>query len=626
MRAVLASNTLDVYAPCCVAAYRMDPSAVDLTCFTLDGWNPRIRPASSRRDWMEATPERFAYRCLPLAIANAHGWEVLSPCGFEARWNGGPLVEDVEVRVDPGSGPRVPSSLFGQGTITLHIEGIIRTPPGWNLWVSGPPNGAKDAISPLGGVIESDWSPYTFTMNWRFTRPDQWIRFDENEPFCFFFPVERALFDRIEPRIRSLDEAPELKDAFQNWSASRDAFQKWVAETNPAAPSDRWQKLYYRGLFPNGDEGPQDHRAKLRVPAFVGINGEELWPDDAAPPRAPSAAPSQTCPVIIGSTAAVPPFKGPLLAQALEALKGGNLVAGAQALRSLLLDQQGALLSAGDGASRISAEALDRREWVLDNVERQLSLSSGAEGIAELSKISSEEFLSRFYARSRPVVLRGAVADWPALTRWTPEYLKQAVGPVEIEFQGGRNDSPEFELYKDNHKRRLSFDKFIDMITTASTGNDAYLTAYNSASNRDALAPLNCDLGTIDDILTGAPGMLWIGPGGTFTPLHFDLTNNLLAQVVGTKHLVLLPPSETGKLANTTHVFSEVHDITDPDRLALYPAAASARQFEVVLEPGDLLYIPVGWWHQVVSEDFSAMLTYTDFLWPNDAYERFPVG
>jgi hypothetical protein len=595
---------------------------VDLTCYTLDGWNPQIRPASPKREWMDATTERFAYRCLPLAIANAHGWEVLSPCGFEARWNGGPMVEDVEVRIDPGAGSHVPLSLFGRGTVTFHVEGILRTPPGWNLWVGGSPNSAKDGIAPLGGVIETDWSPYTFTMNWRFTRANHWIRFEENEPFCFFFPVERDLIERVRPSIRSLDEVPELKESFQTWSASRDAFQKWVAETRPTAPADKWQKLYYRGLCPNGEEGAADHRAKLRTPAFIGLDGKEVRTAEPEAPREPSAQPAAACPV--GGSAAKP--ETPLLSRAIEALQGGNLVAGAQALTALLAEQQAALAPAASGASPGDSIALRRREWALDNLERQLALSPALEGVAERSHISSEDFLEYFYARSRPLVLRGAIADWPALARWTPDYLKQTVGTAEVEYQGGRDGSPDFELYKDNHKRRMPFNGFIDLITGDGAGNDAYLTAYNSGSNRDALAPLDSDLGTIDAILTGAPGMLWIGPGGTFTPLHFDLTNNLLAQIVGTKHLVLLPPSETGKLAHRKHVFSDIHDITDPEKLALYPEAEDARQYEVSLEPGDLLYIPVGWWHQVVAEDFSAMLTYTDFRWPNDAYARFPAG
>jgi hypothetical protein len=152
---------------------------MDLICYLHPGWAPYIRPAPATRAWMDATPESFAYRCLPLNIANAHGWEFLSSCGFEAVWDGGGGIEAVTIRLDgdpPATG--VPVSLFGQGMLTFHVEGILRTPPGWDLWISGSPNRPKDAIQPLSAVVETDWSPFTFTMNWKFTRPNQPIRFE----------------------------------------------------------------------------------------------------------------------------------------------------------------------------------------------------------------------------------------------------------------------------------------------------------------------------------------------------------------------------------------------------------------------------------------------------------------
>src|SRR4051794_16746793 len=107
---------------------------MDLTCYVFAGWEPRIRPASSKREWMDEAPEAFPYRCLPLNIANGHGWEILSPCGFEVVWKGGLNVSDVVVRPDPGARPEdVPVALFGQGTFTFHVQGLLRTAPGWNL-------------------------------------------------------------------------------------------------------------------------------------------------------------------------------------------------------------------------------------------------------------------------------------------------------------------------------------------------------------------------------------------------------------------------------------------------------------------------------------------------------------
>ena len=132
---------------------------MDLVCYVDDGWAPRLRPASSKREWMEQSVAHYAYRCLPLTIANAHGWEMLSPCGFSARWRGDLSREAVEILCDPGSAGPPPLSLFGQATLTFDTRGLFRTPPGWNLWVTGPPNEAKDGIAPLSGVVETDWSP-----------------------------------------------------------------------------------------------------------------------------------------------------------------------------------------------------------------------------------------------------------------------------------------------------------------------------------------------------------------------------------------------------------------------------------------------------------------------------------
>jgi hypothetical protein len=233
---------------------------------------------------MDETAESYAYRCLPLNIANAHGWEILCPCGFEARWMGRPEQDSVEIRVDEGAEPReVPVSLFGHGTITFHVDGIFRTPAGWNLWVGGSPNAAKDGIAPLGGVVETDWSPYTFTMNWRFTRPGQWVRFEENEPFCFFFPVPRGPLEAVTPRLVPIEDAPELAAQFEAWSVSRDAFQAQMEVERPAHAGDTWQKLYYRGVLPDGSPGAAGHQAKLRLPPFAKADGTPL--ETACPVR-----------------------------------------------------------------------------------------------------------------------------------------------------------------------------------------------------------------------------------------------------------------------------------------------------------------------------------------------------
>lgn len=241
----------------------------EIIAYVFPGWEPRIRPAAQRRDWMDKSAEAFPYRCLPLKIANGHGWEILAPCGFTAVWNGGPLPGDVAITPDhlPASAD-MPVPLFGQGVLTFHIAAIFRTPPGWDLWVSGPPNTAKDGIAPLSGVVETDWSPYSFTMNWRFTRPHHPVHFAQDEPVCFLFPIQRGAVENFRARVAPIDEAPALRQQFEDWSRSRLAFQQEVIRNPPSAPADKWQKLYYRGVDAAGAEGTSDHRIRLDVCPF----------------------------------------------------------------------------------------------------------------------------------------------------------------------------------------------------------------------------------------------------------------------------------------------------------------------------------------------------------------------
>jgi len=275
-------------------------------------------------------------------------------------------------------------------------------------------------------------------------------------------------------------------------------------------------------------------------------------------------------------------------------------------------------------ASGAIKTALARRDWILDVMERQRKLSPVAAGLMRCEQITADQFRDHFYAPGRPCVIAGALTDWPALGRWSPDYLREKVGDAPVEFQGGRSRAGDFELAKDRHKQMLPFSAYLDLIET-NPGNDAYVTAYNNTANRAAFAPLMDDIRPLPSLLGPGEGMLWVGPAGTFTPLHFDLTNNLLIQITGRKRLLLVPLSQTRYLAHRRHVFSDVHDLEDAACMKRHPEAQRVEPYVVTLEPGEMLFIPVGWWHQVRSLEFSVMMTCTNFLWPNDAYRDFPA-
>src|SRR5690349_7702460 len=124
---------------------------------------------------MEHTYDRFAYRCLPMVMANQAGWMIGSPADFTACWNGGGKREDVwfnfggtqssnQFAFSVFAGPienqtdiRI-SSHFANGIVTFQIPYLFRTPPEINLWVKGPSNYFKDGACPLEGIVETDWA------------------------------------------------------------------------------------------------------------------------------------------------------------------------------------------------------------------------------------------------------------------------------------------------------------------------------------------------------------------------------------------------------------------------------------------------------------------------------------
>ncbi len=213
---------------------------------------------------MDASDRRFAYRCLPLDIANGHGWEILCPASFRASWDGRPAKEAVEVRPDPG-GTAPALGHFGGGVLTFHVPCVFETDPGVDLFVTGPLNRPKDAIAPLSAVVETDWAPYSFTMNWIFTRPGAEVRFEQGEPFCHIFPVARGALEAVEPELRPLSATPELEAQHRQWAESRITFNAELAQRTDGA----WQKGYFRGLGPGGEPAPvAGHRNRLRLQPF----------------------------------------------------------------------------------------------------------------------------------------------------------------------------------------------------------------------------------------------------------------------------------------------------------------------------------------------------------------------
>ena len=244
-------------------------AAPGLLCVRVDPGAPQIRPGQPERGWMDTTSERFAYRCTPLSIANSSGWEILCPFDFQVVWFGGAKASDLHV-VAPGNesaAARLATSHFGHGVLTFHTGWLFRTPPGWAVWARGAPNTVKDGIVALDGLVETDWLPFPFTMNWRMTRPGK-ASFAKDEPFAFVTLTPHGQLDAVQPVIADLADMPELKRDYESWRDSRADFNARLASGDEAAREEGWQRNYLRGTPPDGGKEPDFHlsRRRLKVP------------------------------------------------------------------------------------------------------------------------------------------------------------------------------------------------------------------------------------------------------------------------------------------------------------------------------------------------------------------------
>ena len=226
---------------------------MELECFVMTTYPPEIVPGRPDRKWMDDFQARFPYRCLPLTMANTTGWEILCPTDLTVIWNGGNGKNDVQITCDADPSynlDHIVQSHFTHGTVTFHTGYMFRTPPGYSIWAQGPPNHIKDGIQALQGLVETDWLPFPFTMNWRMTRPGM-ISFAKGEPFCFFNIVQNQSQDEIQPVIKSLDTDPELRKQYEAWARTRNEFNESLMRREPEAMKEAWQKFYFKGEKPD---------------------------------------------------------------------------------------------------------------------------------------------------------------------------------------------------------------------------------------------------------------------------------------------------------------------------------------------------------------------------------------
>ena len=235
-------------------------------------------------------------------------------------------------------------------------------------------------------------------------------------------------------------------------------------------------------------------------------------------------------------------------------------------------------LDSQPGLSAALAEGGESLRW------HSLQTISYGDGIA----------LREAIAVRRPVVVSDLAAQWPALTQWSPQRLKERFGQREVRVYDASFGTPGKNYM--GSIDTMSFGDFLD--ETQERGRDLRMFLYNLSRQIPEI---------LDDIVLPKVGLRFsrrfvfsfFGCAGSTTPLHYDIDmGDVLHTVIrGRRRIRLFAPSDAPALYRHPCTVRSYVSLDGPIAQE-HAALAHATGYEVVLEPGQTLYMPAGWWHE----------------------------
>jgi lysine-specific demethylase 8 len=198
----------------------------------------------------------------------------------------------------------------------------------------------------------------------------------------------------------------------------------------------------------------------------------------------------------------------------------------------------------------------------------------------------------------RAVLFRGLADGWPACTAWAPSLLARNHGDKQVTaLMGLPSTGVLFPQEQKRYERTLAFGEFLSSMLSASTEAPCYL-AYKRA--QEIFPPEDYEFaGLLGELNADADTRVWIGSAGTRSMLHSDLKDNLFCQVWGEKDVVLIPWQDSpAAYPFPDNIVNSQLDLAELD-LERFPRLRETVLYASTVRPGDVLFMPRGWWHDI---------------------------
>ena len=198
-----------------------------------------------------------------------------------------------------------------------------------------------------------------------------------------------------------------------------------------------------------------------------------------------------------------------------------------------------------------------------------------------------------------PVILDSVCSQWFAAD-WTPARLVDRYASIDVTIVKNLpiTDVPYLVEEQDHHIHKTSFGRLLEYFSQ----NKACYVAQSDMSIFDGLEK---DL-SFDSLFLGAVDVknltknLWIG-NNTRSGLHFDYADNVLIQIFGTKEVYLAAPNQAKYLYALPENFTKTQVSPILPDYTRFNKLKNATFYVGVLNPGDVLLIPKGWFHYIYS-------------------------
>lgn len=235
--------------------------------------------------------------------------------------------------------------------------------------------------------------------------------------------------------------------------------------------------------------------------------------------------------------------------------------------------------------------------------------------------ITKEEFFEKYLKPRKPVVIKNMARKWPAYQKWTMDYMKQAVGDVEVPLYDSSKADPAAPINASAAK--MKFADYIDLIEKEPTDLRIFLFDPIKQAPKlldDYIFPKDLMGGFLDKY----PNMFFGGKGSvTFLHYDIDMAHIFHTHFNGRKHIMLFDYKWKDRLYQIPYATYalEDYDIENPD-FTKFPALDGVEGIECYLEHGDTLFMPTGWWHwmKYLDGSFSISLRAWDKSWAVKAH------